>query len=64
MNEKLLLQLIHYSKYFNMKEVCELAEVNYGSYRNFKSNQQRYPLSDENIEKLLQAMKAISKQIK
>lgn len=64
LNKKLHDKLMAVLKYYNLKELCDLAEVHYGSVRNFKSNPERYPLSDEVMEKLLQAIKEITKKTK
>lgn len=64
MNENTMKQLIEMSKFFNMKEVCGVAGVNYGTFKNWKSNPNKYYLSDEIANKLLNTMKNLTKGIK
>lgn len=44
-------------KYFNMKEICQAAGVNYSTYRGWKSN--GHNLSDEKAKALFSMMKSI-----
>ncbi len=37
-------------KFFNMKQICEFANVNYSTFRNWKNN--NYSLSDEKIKNI------------
>ena len=50
-------KLLNQSKYFNMKAICELAGVNYQTFRGWKNN--GYSMSDEKLKKILDAMKKI-----
>ena len=40
-----------------MKAICELAGVNYQTFRGWKNN--GYPMSDEKLKKILDTMKKI-----
>lgn len=48
------LQLLRRSRLFNMKEVCELANVSYGSWRQFKAGNQG--LSNKAYEAIVRVM--------
>ncbi len=56
MNDQQLKEFIlNKCKYFNMKNICELAGVNYQTYRGWKNN--GYSMSDEKLRKIVKAMK-------
>lgn len=63
MNEKLVSQLIKYSEFYNMKEVCQLAGVNYQVFRNWKSNPTNNAISEDKAKELLKTMKNLYKII-
>lgn len=50
-------KVLNLSKYFNMKAICELADVNYQTFRGWKNN--GYSMSDEKLQKILDTMKKI-----
>lgn len=54
--------LYHNSKYYNMKEVCQEANISYQVYRNWKNSNK--PFSDLKVKQLLKAMISISNKIK
>ncbi|WP_304727468.1 hypothetical protein [Dubosiella newyorkensis] len=52
--------LFQNSKYYNMKEICKLANVSYSSYRNFKST--GHYMSQEAQKRILKAMAYVGNQ--
>lgn len=58
-NEELKQYVLEKSKYFNMKAICELAGVNYQTFRSWKNN--GYSMSDEKLLKIIEAMKLVTK---
>ena len=59
---RLEIELSYHSQFFNMKKICELASVNYQTYRNWKNSYTSF--SSDKIKKLLIAMTSITKDIK
>ena len=59
---RLEIELSYHSQFFNMKKICELASVNYQTYRNWKNSYTSF--SPDKIKKLLIAMTSITKDIK
>lgn len=60
-NIRLEIELAYHSQYFNMKKICELANINYQVYRNWKNSYK--PFNDDKIKKLLNAMLNTTKDI-
>lgn len=58
---RLEIELAYHSQYFNMKKICELANINYQVYRNWKNSCK--PFNDDKIKKLLNAMINTTKDI-
>lgn len=56
-SEELKQYVLDKSKYFNMKSICELANVNYQTFRGWKNN--GYSMSDEKLIKIIAAMKSV-----
>lgn len=55
------IELVYYSKFFNIKKVCEESGVSYQSYRNFKNN--CAPLSTKKVKTLLNTMIKIGNKL-
>lgn len=58
---RLKIELSYHSQFFNMKKICELASINYQTYRNWKNSYK--PFNDDKIKKLLNAMINTTKDI-
>lgn len=57
--EELIAYVLEKSQYFNMKAICELAGVNYQTFRSWKNN--GYSFSDKKLIALIEAMKSVCK---
>lgn len=58
-NEELKRYVLEKSKYFNMKAICELAGVNYQTFRGWKNN--GYSMADDKLIMIIETMKNICK---
>mgnify|MGYP000083951940 CR=1 FL=1 len=49
-------------KYFSMKEICQLANINYQIFGNWKNNQEKYYFSFEKLLKLKETMQKVAEE--
>ena len=54
--------IVEKCKYFSMREICQLANINYQIFSNWKNNQEKYYFSFEKLLKLKETMQKVAEE--